>query len=93
MTGYEFTVRLDGSGHPHINVIYLQHGTEAEYRTFQAQVLAQWHLAAKHHGRRTHIDHGVRVLDVGLDDQGRIRELADYVAKGAESSTRWATDR
>ncbi len=89
VTGYEFTVRLDGSGHPHINVIYLQHGTEGEYRQWQAQVLAGWHFAAKFCGRRTHIDHGVRVLDVGLDASGRIRELADYVAKGGESSTRW----
>lgn len=84
VSGWEFTVRLDSTGHPHRGTIFAL--THRPRLAFHRAIAWCWHDAVERCGRRSTYTNGARVDVPELDDDGEIRVLASYVSKGGE---RW----
>ena len=84
VAGWEFTVRLDSSGHPHRNEILLFTEPKAADE-IMARLPDLWVEAARICGRRATYEHGMRAEFPTLDADGRsIRVVSEYVSKGPE---------
>jgi hypothetical protein len=83
----EWTVRLDGSGHPHMNALSF-HNVDlqgAERSAWLGLLLIRWKAVCEARGRTVNLMHAIRTQEVALNEQGTIRTVAEYIGKGGES--------
>ncbi len=85
MRAPEWTLRLDGSGHPHCNWLAFLDDDAGDAVRLVGELLIRWQTVCRSLGREASIQHGVGWDKVTLNEHGTTRTISEYLAKGAES--------